>query len=232
MSITVLCPTRGNPAALLETYLSFRDTVMDPTTTFIAVIDWDDPDLQGYLSLCEDAPLQVDIVMKGQSGNMNLALNWAASNLVNRPGVNVVGFVGDDHRFRTKGWDRVIAQVLADNGGGFVYANDLLQGEQLPTQVFISADIVRALGWMGLPGARHLYLDNTWKMLGDGADCLYYLPDVVIEHLHPASGKVQWDDNHRRVNTSEMYQHDAAVYERWLKEQADADIKTVQSVLF
>ena len=230
MSIAVLCPSRGNPDALWEAYVSCYESSMDRTSTrFIAVVDANDPDLERYGALCEDSLLVLDIVPIESTGNMNLALNWAAERWART--VDVVGFVGDDHRFRTKGWDRAIAKALSDEGGGFAYGNDLYMGDYLPTQVFVSAPIIRALGWMGLPGARHLYLDNTWKHLGEAANCLLYLPDIVIEHMHPVAGKGEWDENHKRVNTDEMYSHDRAVYEAWLRTGAPADVESVRAAL-
>jgi hypothetical protein len=226
--IAVICPSRGNPKALFEAAMSFHDTRMGEST-FVAVLDENDPKLGEYAEAMEDVKHDLIVVPVDAAGNMNLALNYAAMQL--KGDAEVLGFIGDDHRFRTKGWDRTIAKVLSEQGGGFVYGNDLYMGDYLPTQVFISADIVRSLGWMGLPGARHLYLDNTWKYLGDATDSLYYLPDIVIEHVHPAAGKAEWDENHLRVNTNEMYAHDREVYEGWLRSTAGTDIERVKDVL-
>lgn len=230
MEITVLCPTRGNPAALREAYYSFKDTAMEKSSRFVAVVDEDDPSLKDYVEIAQDiVGLKIDLVPRGESGTMNKALNFAAMRWKDR--AMVIGFIGDDHRFRTKGWDRVIGQVMADQGGGFVYGNDLFQGEALPTAIFISGKIVQALGWFGPPACKHLYLDNTWKLLGDATDSLYYLPDVVIEHMHPAAGKGEWDANHVRVNASEVYAYDRAAFEEWLKEGKAKDVETVLRVL-
>lgn len=229
MSLVVLCPSRNNPAALIEAATSFAATVTGPSTFFIGVVDFDDPKLEEYVAKATSSGTMLMQVPPGSAGSMNAAMNWAAEHWSQE--ADIVGFIGDDHRFRTKGWDRAIEMVLKGQGGGFAYADDLAQRENLPTQVFISSDIIRALGWMGLPGARHLYLDNTWKQLGDGAGCLYYIPDIVIEHLHPAYGKGTWDENHIRVNSEEMYSHDRAIYEAWLETKAAEDIERVRSTV-
>ena len=230
MSIAVLCPSRGNPNALFDAASSCRTTSMDRSTRFIPVVDENDPMIETYFSFNEDVSLPIEVVPRDQVGNMNIAMNYAALKLVDQ--YDIIGFVGDDHRFRTMGWDRVVAKVLADEGGGFAYGDDLAQREALPTQVFISSPIIKALGWMGLPGARHLYLDNTWRFLGERTDSLIYLPDIVVEHMHPAHNpNVPWDENHRRVNTSEMYEHDRLVYEAWLADGAEADVERVRAAL-
>ena len=229
MAIAVLCPSRGNPKALNEALASFHDTVMDAETRFIAVLDENDPMLAEYIATLDAGYWDYIPVPESESGNMNLALNYAAIQTAEK--YDIVGFIGDDHRFRTKGWDRIVKKVLSDAGGGFLYGNDLYMGDYLPTQVFISSPIIRALGWMGLPGARHLYLDNTWKYLGENTDSLYYLPDIVIEHMHPVAGKGEWDENHKRVNTDEMYAHDRAVYDAWVKTSAPTEVEKVRAAI-
>lgn len=229
MVITVLCPSRNNPQAAFEAAVSFVDTVMEESR-FIVVIDEDEPQIALYMEMLENVRHGLIVVPRERAGNMNRALNYAAELECERS--DVLGFIGDDHRFRTKGWDRVVSKILSDEGGGILYADDLAQREQLPTQVFISSSIVRALGWMGLPGAKHLYLDNTWKYLGDQADCLYFVPDVIIEHMHPAYGKGKWDENHIRVNSSEVYEHDGAVFSHWISTgHAEQDVSKVKEVL-
>ena len=229
MDIVVLCPTRGNPGALKEAFDSFTATAMERGSRFVAVVDETDPRMSEYFALSED--LEVVVVPAESCGNMNRALNWAASLWAINEAEVIIGFVGDDHRFRTNGWDRVISQVLGSARGGFAYGNDLYMGDYLPTQVFITSRIIAALGWMGLPGAKHLYLDNTWKTLGDFAGCLYYLPDIHIEHMHPAAGKGEWDEAHKRVNTNEMYAHDQAIYNSWVRDQSETDAATVRGVI-
>jgi hypothetical protein len=230
VGITVLCPTRGNPRALLEAYNSFHDTAMDRDSQFVAVVDEGDPSLEEYVALIEDTVhLRVDLVPKALTGTMNKALNYAAVRWCER--ADIVGFIGDDHRFRTPGWDRVILQVLKSEGGGFAYGDDLYQGEKLPTAVFISSPIIRTLGWFAPPAQYHLYLDDAWKRLGDATDSLIYLPDVVIEHMHPAAGKGEWDANHARVNSQVVYDHDREAYAGWIAGSYQADVEKVIGVL-
>ena len=223
MSLLVFCPTRGRPAAAEAAWKSFVATKQLASTAMVFVVD--DDDTADYSS-------SLPVMKVPSAGSMNGALQ-AAVDLQNasRHDIGYYGFIGDDHRFRTPGWDHRICSVLDTAGGGIAYGNDLYQGVALPTQVFVTATIVKQLGWFGLRGARHLYLDNAWKILGDAADCLYYLPDVIIEHLHPAIGKAEWDESYKRVNAPEMYEHDRVVYEAWLADGFQEDIKTVRRVL-
>jgi hypothetical protein len=134
---------------------------------------------------------------------------------------------GDDHMPRTPGWDVRLLNALSGTGIG--YGNDLLQGENLPTAPVISSNIVRALGWMCEPSLRHYYVDDVWKTLGVGAGCLVYLPDVVIEHCHPARTGRPQDATY--VEAMADWAADEAAYHRWLLERRDADVHTVTKLL-
>jgi hypothetical protein len=226
--LTVLCVTRNNPVALLETYESWRKaTRHDGGTEFLAVIDHDDPVLDKYLETCAETLIKYKIVPPEHTGWMNTALNYAA--LLRAGQGEDVGFVGDDHRFRSEGWDEVVHAALKQYA--IVYGNDLWQGQNLPTQVFIRADVIMALGYFALPGARHLYLDNQWRVLGEQAGSLAFLPEVLIEHMHPSAGKGEWDENHVRVNASSMYEHDRGVFENWVQNRLQADAEIVKEVM-
>jgi hypothetical protein len=166
-------------------------------------------------------------VPTSEGGNMVKALNYAAREVTSE----YVGFIGDDHRFRTKDWDAIFLAQLETQGGGFVYGNDLFwKNGEIPTQVFMSSSIVKALGWMGLPSCKHLYIDNVWRVLGEGTS-ITYMPEVVIEHLHPATGKVKADEGHLRVNAPAMYDHDRAAFEEWQVNLAAQDIEIARQAL-
>lgn len=205
MALLVLCPSRGRPDAAREVWASFMATRLGSKTDLRFVVDEDDPTFDQY-----DRP----VLRSPALGSMVGALNFAALGNLDR--YDVLGFIGDDHRFRTPGWDSLIAELMARYGPGIAYADDLAQRQNLPTQVFISTEIVRALGYMALPTCRHLYVDNAWKTLGEKADCLYYMPSIIIEHLHPAYGKGEWDEGHLRVNSERMYTDDHHAYNEWL----------------
>ena len=217
----MLCPSRSRPRSALEAYQSFTDTATGDST-FLAVVDLDDTHLPSYRVL--DVPIEVDV----PRGGMVATLNEAARRYLD--GFDYIGFIGDDHRFRTPGWDTKFMEVLDANGGGMAYGNDLFwpRGE-IPTQIVMSSKIIAALGWMALPTCQHLYVDNVWKVLGDGADALFYFPNYVIEHLHPAAGKASWDEQYLRLNSDERYAADRKAFETWVATQAPEDIARVRN---
>jgi hypothetical protein len=92
-----------------------------------------------------------------------------------------------------------------------------------------------ALGFMGdghmAPATlTHLYVDNYWRDLGQGAGCLRYLPDVIVEHMHPIAGKAEWDDGHVRVNALAMYQRDSDAYADYAGSHLLSDVEKVRAL--
>ena len=202
--LVIIVPTRGRPAAAAALAQAFKKTCTADTHLLFAVDD-DDPELAEYRRV------QPPHTTSNPEHSMVACLNRAARDVLAYPPF-AIGFMGDDHCPRTAGWDAAYLEALRDLGTGIVYGNDLLQGANLPTQVAMTADIVRALGWMAPPALRHLYVDNFWRDLGNTAGCLRYLPDVVVEHRHPVAGKAQWDAGYARVNDGAVYAHDEAAY--------------------
>jgi hypothetical protein len=90
----------------------------------------------------------------------------------------------------------------------------------------LMAQIVKALGWFGLPEINHMYVDNVWADIGNGAGCLKFLRDVILEHMHWTFGKGPIDHiNHIAIGLTAQ---DEATYRRWRNERMDADIAVVR----
>jgi hypothetical protein len=206
--LVVIVPTRGRPHAARELRQAFRDTSTGNTELVFAV-DSDDPTRPEYG--------HDDVIVAPGPSNMVTTLNYVASALlpprIGRP--FGVAFMGDDHRPRSAGWDSAYLETLCELRTGLVYGDDLVQGESLPTQIAMTSDIIRAVGYMAPPDLVHLFVDNFWMSLGRLAGCLRYRPDVVIEHVHPITKKVGWDEGHQRVNAPEMYARDQAAWGRF-----------------
>lgn len=175
------------------------------------VLDADDVTLPGYLE--HQRPPGAELLILGASDEHGLprALNVAASQ--HWGAYRYLGFMGDDHRPRTPLWDaRYVEALDVLQGIGVVYGDDTIQGPNIPTQVAMSAAIPRTLGYFCPPGFRHLYLDNVWKLWGESIGRLKYLPDVVVEHLHPVAGKAEWDQHYRDRNAPAVAEHDHAAW--------------------
>lgn len=207
--LAVVVPSRGRPNNIVELVNAFRDTGAE-ADLFVAVDD-DDPTLDGYRGVYatdQDAGGDTWTLVTGPRMRMGPTLNVVSHSL--RNDYRHLAFMGDDHRPRTPGWDARFVEVLDELGTGLVYGNDLIQGKNLPTAVGMTCDIVTALRGMVPRGMIHLYLDNFWLDLGEALGRITYLPDVVIEHVHPIGGKVDWDPGYEEVNSAAVYDADRA----------------------
>lgn len=219
-----LCPSRGRPKNIRELLESWEAT-RTHAELWICV-DSDDPQVVQYrkIQMPSWATLHV-----GQRLRLGPTLNLYAARYLNQQYMaanrgNIIGFLGDDHRPRTPGWDQVISDTAKQTGTSVLYGDDRIQGPNLPTAVALTTDIVKTLGYMVPPGAIHLYLDNFWLYIGKSIGRLKYLPGVVIEHVHPITGKVPSDPGYAEVNSSEMYAHDEKVFNDWKRDEGDKAI--------
>lgn len=226
--LMVIVPSRGRPAAARELAQTFVSTCTARTELIFAV-DEDDPTWAEYMKSVW--PVFSDTLVYSALGpsTMVKTLNEAAVSCAQ--GAYAIGFMGDDHRPRTVGWDRKYLDALHELGTGIVYGDDRIQGERIPTQVAMTSDIIRALGHMAPPTLTHLYVDNYWKDLGLKADCIRYLPQVVVEHMHPVAGKAPIDDGYMRVNSPEMYTRDREAYGTYVHNwHLAADVEKVKAL--
>jgi hypothetical protein len=223
--LVVIVPSRGRPVAARELAASFAETCTADTRLVFA-LDSDDPELSAYPTTAGG-----EVCVAPAPSNMVLTLNLAAKGYASYLPNFAIGFMGDDHRPRTVGWDSMYLDTLRELGTGLVYGDDLIQGERVPTQVAMTSDIVRALGYMAPPQLVHLFVDNFWLSLGRLAGCIRYRSDVVIEHMHPVAGKAGWDEGHKRVNTPEYYARDEAAWRAYIDAgHLAADVAKVEAL--
>jgi hypothetical protein len=209
--LLVIIPTRGRPLAIPEIMQAWDDT--GATADVLFCVDKDDPELLAYKAhaktYADDARFRMVVwARKRLCGTLNQAA------LKNADSYRFLAFMGDDHRPRPadRPWDERFRECLSGGGPGLVYGNDLLQGEEMATAVAMTSDIVTTLGYFAPPVLTHLCLDLVWLDWGRGLNRITYLPDVVIEHMHPAAQKAAMDAGYEEVNSSEQVATDSAAY--------------------
>jgi len=217
----LVCPTRSRPANAVRLGRACDKTVNHRFTQVYFVIDHDDPQrLVYHTELYREAP-QAEVITVPPRGPAGLGpvLNWAAGILADEH--EFVSFLGDDHlpSEKTPLWDEKLCWSLGGKPG-VAYGDDLFQRQNLPTACVISAEVIRVLGYMVPPaeqgGPVHLFLDDWWKRLGLDLGNLRYLPDVVIEHLHPAAGKARPDQRYLETGMSyARYHEDKRRWDAW-----------------
>lgn len=201
--LAVIVPSRGRPHNVARLIETCRATIRG-NTQLLVVTDPDDPEASAYeqMQIGANGETFGHIVLGSSPQSLRLGgiLNYISYGLATETPIRAIGFMGDDHLPRTDGWDRAVIDALNTLGpGSIVYGNDLLQGERLPTAAFMTADIIQTLGYMVPAGLQHMFADDAWKAWGEGAGRLRYMPEVVIEHMHPAVGKAQQDSRYSDV---------------------------------
>jgi hypothetical protein len=236
--LKLLVPSRGRPEAALELAKVFLQTRGLEDTSLTFCIDATDPTAPRYFDLINREIGWPDSWWTGISQHptrermvpcLNREAYWHANyptGIPDHPRATVIGFMGDDHRPRTKGWDVDVMEALRfGEKSGVAYGNDLVHGPAIPTAAFITADLVRKLGYMAPPGLTHMYADNFWRLLGE-ATSLTYLPNTVIEHMHPIVGKAEWSEQYAEVNG--FMEPDRLEYERYLREDWPKELVKLQ----
>jgi hypothetical protein len=224
--LLMIVPTRGRPQNARDLYTSWMATVTG-NSQLLFVVDDDDPQLESYRS--QMAWMLNAQLLVGPRLRMVGSLNAAATS----QGVEYeyVGFMGDDHRPRTLGWDSLFIEVLAKSPASIAYGNDLLQGEKMATAVVMTSDIISTLGYMVPPSLLHLCADLVWVEIGRALGTLTYLDNVVLEHMHPANGKALNDAGYREVNSGEMIKADSEAYYEYMESDFHLDIAKLRELM-
>ena len=63
-----------------------------------------------------------------------------------------------------------------------------------------------------IPGVLHSFVDTALHTIAFRSGRLVYLPDVLVEHMHPLANKAPVDEVHRYQET---YTYDSTVFYRW-----------------
>lgn len=185
--ISVVCPTRGRPENVRRMWESATATA---TGDIEACFYLDDDDPVGSAQF-DDLPGTVNFVV---APRCLLATAWnEAAKLAHG---DILMPAGDDLIFRTVGWDKAVADAMPADGIGFVYGRDGYQDENLGTHGFITTRWVKAVGYFLPPYFAADYTDLWLHEVAGMIGRRIYLPDVLIEHMHPVCGKGEWDQTH------------------------------------
>lgn len=245
--LLMIVPSRGRPQnvrALLEAWASTATGAAD----LAIVLDQDDPTRPEYgdidQALLKAAGWPMWIVMSERlrlGGTLNaVARGYGGTSTEVMVDYNrdyrAVGFMGDDHLPRTKGWDRRFMEALDDMGTGMVYSNDglfkvLPQLQRKPSVIAMTSDIIRSLGYMVPGGLVHKFIGEAWLALGTTIDRLRFLPDVVIEHMHPLANKAEMDASYEESGSQQQYEEDRHRFDDWMRLSVDADIARLRDLI-
>ena len=205
--LCIAVPSRGRPHNLKRLVEALENTCTGDYT-LIARVDSDDKEVGEYQKL------NADIVV-GDRLFFTKSLDELAQLALER-GFTHLAILGDDVLPETIGWDEKMINAL--NGKlGVVYGSDGLEhlhGQDLPTHVVVPIEMYQKLGWIGLPGSRHLFCDNAWRELGKLTQFIY-LKDVKLTHLHRWNKKAPNDQTYDEANDKIKRELDKQAFETW-----------------
>lgn len=192
--ILIIVPSRSSNGSRTSNIDELRDSWIETTTgNSDLLIGLDDDDEQNYPRL--DGVIYDINKRLRMVGTLNLLANKYCQQY------EFIVFLGDDHRLRTKGWEDTFLNDAKNQKYSVFYGNDLLQGANIPTAVFISSNIIQTLGFMVPKTLVHMYADNFWLELGKALSCLRYYNNLIIEHMHPAANKAKSDNQYLEVDS-------------------------------
>ena len=216
--LVIVCSSRARVANVKKLIGALKAT----KATCDLVIGADDDDKSNYESL------EVRVSRGPQAGCV-ATINRVALEVVDN--YEAICIIGDDQLPRTKNWDKTLLEVLDNKykGTGIVYGDDLFQSEKHPTGVVISSNLVKALGFVAPPCLHHMYADDFWLNLGRSLGRIAYVPEVVIEHMHPVCGKAEMDESYE-LSGSFMDQ-DGKAWSKYISEQFTGDVRKCKVLL-
>lgn len=181
-------------------------------TRLVLGVDSDDPTLPEYRAL-EGCELVVRQRMP--------LVRWLNLLAVPRR-EKYIGHIGDDNVPRTDGWDVGVMESLDRHQ--FCFCDDLDPGREpgsLSIHIFMRAEVVQKLGYMGPPTIQHMYVDPVWFAWGN-ATSIEFLSDVVLEHLHYSLGRSPLDESYER--STGLIPTDCAAYNDYCDQGLNDDI--------
>lgn len=191
-TISLICPTRGRPAAFAEMIRSASDTAADPDAVeVVGYVDDDDEMLDDYR--VSGYALRTGLVVGGRC-TLSDAWNHAAE----PSSGDLLMLAADDLRFRTPRWDRIVAAAAAElsDGIGVLYGRDGHADRRMATHPFVTRRWVDIVGRFTAPYFCADYVDLWLHDVAVRVDRLVFLSDVLVEHMHPSFGKGVWDETH------------------------------------
>jgi hypothetical protein len=183
-------------------------------------VDQDDPELKIITQL--PWPKEFVIAVGARAG-LSKSINELYEKFPNEPWY---GLLADDLLPHTMFWD----QQLVDSAGTdkISYPNDQGQNILLPTHPCVGGELIRNIGWFGLPACYHFFVDTVWQYIGQHLNNLQRLDSVVVEHLHYSYGKSSQDLVYQQ--SASRYQTDKHNYKEWINNDGGQLIQKLKKI--
>jgi hypothetical protein len=212
MEFSLILPTRERPAMLAETLESLASTAQSPgAIEVILYIDRDDQATRAFAF--SGLAVRKIVGPRSRMGHVTRQCYAATTG-------RLVMLANDDLRFRTPGWDQRVLSAARQFPDGLclIWGNDLCSGNAahpiLPRAACERLEGICPECYDRVFIDTHIY-DVFRRLKARGHDRFCYLPDVVVEHLHPDFQKGPCD----AVSVKRHFAADERAYVRWAEER-------------
>lgn len=218
-------PSRGRPQNVTRLRDAMRGTCTADTTLLLGLDD-DDPQLGAYLDLAGPSAPRTRVVVRP---GLRQVVAWINELAVPRAGeYRAIGTIGDDNVPVTPGWDSRMLAALED--APLAFGNDEnphRPAGSLCCHIFARSEIIAALGYLGPPCLKHMYVDDAWMSWGR-ASGISYLHDVIIRHEHWTTGAA-WDQTY--ADSHALMDADRRAYQAYCRDWLERDIAVIQGAV-
>jgi len=221
--ILTICPTRERLVKCKKMLDSFEDCESG-YSDIVFCVDENDPCLKDYEALFKDRVAYI----VGEQTPITKKFNETVFYLHD---YIIFHMSNDDFVYKTPFFDEMIVKEWGKKGTGVYFGDDGFWHDTMCVAPFVTADLVKAFGWIQLPELTHLCNDLVLEQIARGLDSFYYLPDVLIKHIHPETVGVEKDNVTLRVNSPEMYAKDKIQYIIWKMQRYEVDVARVRASL-
>jgi len=225
-TIGLILPVRHRPHNLPRFYKYWKKTTSGNSRIYL-IMDDDD---RTYDNI--DIPKEFIVIRQPNMPTIpkinNVAMRIAEE-------CEYIGFMADDVRLRTDGWEELVITKLNELGKySMIYMNDMLQRHKLATHPVFTSELIKKVGYIGIPTLYHTMVDMGWMHL-----CTYlnkshingggeYMPEIIAEHLHRDNKKAPDDALYKLAYSEEWLKHDRAEFNKYFPKQFYEDLKSLE----
>ena len=208
-------PTRSRLANCQRFIKAWHNT--NASTPVYVRLDNDDPELTDLLKL--DWPKEFEKVV----GNRTRIGGAMQEMFKKYPNEEWYGMLADDLIPRTSHWDtNLIDKALSH----FIsYADDLHEKKIRICHPCVHGDLVRLVGFFGLPTVEHFGTDTVLEEIHHKFKLDGLVESVVLEHAHFNFGQSELDQTYKESQS--MKELDKQAFRKWMAEEFDLIIEKI-----
>ena len=199
-----ILPTRSRVKNCQRLISAFAAT--DTASPIYVRLDDNDPELEQMADL--PWPDYCEIVIGPQ-----VRMRAAMEEMLGRyPAEPWYGILADDAIPRTFQWDQRL--ISAASPADISYGDEVWEKKNRICFPCVGGDLVRFVGFFGVPGVEHWGTDTLWERLHHECGRNNKQADVVLEHAHFNFGQAPLDETY--AGTQQLKKQDKRAYRAWM----------------